>query len=265
MQVRQQGQQGFTLVELAVVLTIIALLVGGILGGQAMIRASELKSIINDAQTYKTAIATFRDQYRAVPGDMHTAVRFWGAVAGPTTDGSNATCQGHTAPSLNKATCNGDGNGIIGNQGSPALAITEIWRAWQHLSNSGLIQGTYTGVSGSGMTFGRNVPGSAYNPNAGFTLYGVHTPTGYFFPAKYRNALFFGGKSGTGVTEIGMMPPTDAHYVDIKLDDGVPNAGKVLTFQNGRSGHPNCTSGDGRSYLLASSEKGCSLIFITGY
>ncbi|MFZ4541879.1 MAG: type II secretion system protein [Rickettsiales bacterium] len=53
----------FSLVELSIVLVILGLLVGGILSGQALIRASELRSVSTEQQRYFTAIQTFRDKY----------------------------------------------------------------------------------------------------------------------------------------------------------------------------------------------------------
>ena len=41
-------QQGFTLVEIAIVLVIIGLLLGGILKGQEMIVQARIKNVIND-------------------------------------------------------------------------------------------------------------------------------------------------------------------------------------------------------------------------
>ena len=58
-------RQGFSLVELSIVLVILGLLVGGVLSGQSLIRASELRKYTTSADKYKTAILSFRDKYFA--------------------------------------------------------------------------------------------------------------------------------------------------------------------------------------------------------
>jgi prepilin-type N-terminal cleavage/methylation domain-containing protein len=98
-------QQGFTLVELAIVLVILGLLVGGVITGQNLIRAAELRSVTVEFAQYQSAVLQFRDRYRALPGDMNNATLFWGAAA---------TCPPTSAaPLTTQATCNGNGNGQI--------------------------------------------------------------------------------------------------------------------------------------------------------
>ena len=72
-------KKAFSLVELSIVLVILGLLVGGILTGQSLIRAAELRSVTTEFSQYQTAVMTFRDKYFAIPGDMKNARDFWGA------------------------------------------------------------------------------------------------------------------------------------------------------------------------------------------
>ena len=74
-------KQGFSLVELSIVLVILGLLTGGILTGQSLIRAAELRSVTTEFQKYQTAMMTFRDRYMALPGDMRNATAFLGSFA----------------------------------------------------------------------------------------------------------------------------------------------------------------------------------------
>jgi prepilin-type N-terminal cleavage/methylation domain-containing protein len=69
-------QRGFSLVELSIVLVILGLLTGGILAGQSLIRAAELRSITTQFNQYVSATQSFRDKYMALPGDMPNATRF---------------------------------------------------------------------------------------------------------------------------------------------------------------------------------------------
>lgn len=65
--------RGFSLVELSIVLVILGLLTGGILAGQSLIRAAELRSVTTEYGRWVTAMHSFRDKYMAIPGDMRDA------------------------------------------------------------------------------------------------------------------------------------------------------------------------------------------------
>ncbi|RKZ71062.1 MAG: type II secretion system protein, partial [Gammaproteobacteria bacterium] len=62
-------QAGFTLVEVAIVLTIIGLLLGGILKGQELINSARVRSLANQNSAIQAAYFGFIDRYRQVPGD----------------------------------------------------------------------------------------------------------------------------------------------------------------------------------------------------
>ncbi|RLA06744.1 MAG: prepilin-type cleavage/methylation domain-containing protein [Gammaproteobacteria bacterium] len=116
---------GFTLIEIAIVLVIISLLIGGILKGQELITNSKIKSIINDAKSISTAIYTYQDRFKAMPGDDDIA-------------------QTH----LNDATAiNGNGDGL--------LSATEQQNLFAHLRVTGLINGS--GNSYPKHSFGGNI------------------------------------------------------------------------------------------------------------
>jgi prepilin-type N-terminal cleavage/methylation domain-containing protein len=108
-------QRGFTLIEIAIVLVIIGLLLGGILKGQELITGARVKNLINQTDGVKTAYFAFQDRYRALPGDYSAA----------STNIPNAAQNSE-----------GDGDGQI-EAGSESIAV------WDHLSKSGFITGTY--------------------------------------------------------------------------------------------------------------------------
>lgn len=58
-------KRGFSLVELSIVLVILGLLTGGILAGQSLIRAAELRAVSTEYSRYATAVQSFRDKYFA--------------------------------------------------------------------------------------------------------------------------------------------------------------------------------------------------------
>jgi len=66
-------QNGFTLVEIAIVLVIIGLLLGGVLKGQEMIKNAEIRNVITDVRGLSAAMYAYRDRYNAIPGDDSNA------------------------------------------------------------------------------------------------------------------------------------------------------------------------------------------------
>jgi prepilin-type N-terminal cleavage/methylation domain-containing protein len=64
-----RNQKGFTLVEIAIVLVIIGLLIGGVLKGQAMIQNAKVKRVVKSADELRAAVYTFYDKYGVYPGD----------------------------------------------------------------------------------------------------------------------------------------------------------------------------------------------------
>lgn len=121
--------RGFSLVELSIVLVILGLLTGGILAGQSLIRAAELRSYITDVQRYPAAVNAFKDKYFAYPGDMANATKFWGALGGDGT-GNDAACQALSASGL--PTCNAatvmDASPLVTSWAMRCYASGSIWR-----------------------------------------------------------------------------------------------------------------------------------------
>jgi prepilin-type N-terminal cleavage/methylation domain-containing protein len=109
-------QQGFTLVEIAIVLVIIGLLLGGILKGQEMITQAKIKNVIADMSGVSAAMYGYQDRYKALPGDDKKGDR-WGASA--------------TA---------GDGDGLV--EGKYLATTGETAQFWNHLRLAGFVSGT---------------------------------------------------------------------------------------------------------------------------
>jgi prepilin-type N-terminal cleavage/methylation domain-containing protein len=257
--------RGFSLVELSIVLVILGLLVGGILAGQSLIRAAQLRSWPTETARYITATQSFRDKYFFLPGDINNATSFWGSAGG---NGGDATCSGTVGTGTQ--TCNGDGNGQINAIGSNSVA--EQFRAWQHLANAALIEGTYCGARGtlcggaSGFVAGLNAPATKlgsfywrliYSDAAAGTTTSFATPGG--------NRLFMQGQgANTATSGSGPLTPGEAWNIDTKMDDGLPGAGKMMVSK-GNGTNTRCTTGDniappgdaGAVYLLSNASKDC--------
>jgi len=266
------SRAGFTLIELSIVLVIIGLIVGGVLTGRNLIRASELRSIVTDEQRYVTAVNTFRTKYNELPGDMVDATNYWGT-------------QPFGCPSVSylsnitSKTCNGNGNGIIdGNGSSPSTTVFEADLAWQHLSNAGLIAGSFAGTPGplsaSDQDPGVNVPATKFS-TGGFQwnyFYSTSAPMwlgSYFLNLQVsQQYLFVGSRTGTDLTGF-LLAPSDAFYIDQKMDDGLPGSGRVTSNNTTLDGWQfPCSTSDTPStalYNMSLASPGCILVFWVGF
>ena len=121
-------QAGFTLIEIAIVLVIVGLLLGGVLKGQELITAARVRNIASQLDGVKIAYLGFQDRYRALPGD------YAGTLAAANIPGPTVTL----GCTIAQATCQ---NGRIDNTND-----NESILAWHQLSRSGFITGSYDGT-----------------------------------------------------------------------------------------------------------------------
>jgi len=115
-------QSGFTLVEIAIVLVIIGLLLGGILKGQELINSAKVKNLANDFRTIPTYIYAFQDKFKALPGDDANVVAH---VTGATLATTGGTV----------------GNGVIEGHWNSATTTDESFLFWQHVRLANLAAG----------------------------------------------------------------------------------------------------------------------------
>lgn len=265
-------KKGFTLVEISIVLTIVGLLIGGVLASQNLIRSGEIRSTISELQSYQVAVNAFTEKYLALPGDMVRATDYW-AAAGGTGTGSACFTIDSRVLSDTRRTCNGNGDRLVGETaGSTAASVWrygERFRFWQHLSNAGLISGTYSGKTDSTtdqfrLLGGVNMPVNKMDDSA-------FMPTSIAKVTSGDPVYFDGAAKGTYLefrrSDATAYPPLqtgEAYQIDLKLDDGLPTRGKVISRKRSDTEYPNCTSGNTitSTYDLSNEEdKLCVLSF----
>lgn len=280
---------GFSLVETAIVLVIVALLVAAVFLGRQIIRNSDMQKIGSNFAQFRQAVLLFQEKYYYLPGDIPNASSFWGL---------RATCDDTSGDSTATSTCNGNGDGYItGKAGTPTEFGANYLEAiflWQHLSNAQLVQGTYSGKAGSGVVWwkpGTNIPVGPNN-RAGYTISyagtvgaifsidypgsGYSTLTGNSFSAKYYHVISFGNITDMPKTYTAHrmeLSPTEAKMIDEKIDDGKPGLGNVLALATTNDGGVTylCVTTNNIStaeYNISSSSsnnsKLCSLTYIMG-
>lgn len=258
--------RGFSLVELSIVLVILGLLTGGILAGQSLIRAAELRAVSTEYNRWVTATQTFRDKYFSLPGDMRNATSFWGAQSGATNCVNNA---GTTAVST--GTCDGDGNGWLSNA-TAASATAETFQYWRQLAAAGLVEGSYTGLAGptsccSGLYIhavqNTNVPNAKLS-SGGWSAGGASTYSAgnaAQFAGNIGNYFFLGGFVNGGPSWTAIVKPEEIWNVDTKMDDGMPATGKVWAYNWSTCTNASSQTNSTATYTLTTTSNACTFMF----
>jgi prepilin-type N-terminal cleavage/methylation domain-containing protein len=218
----QKNKNGFTLVELAIVLMIIGLLIGGVLRGQELMNNARVNATIEQAKAYQAALVTFKDAYSALPGDM--------------------TNPGVRLPDCTTAPCNagGDGDGLIGQMilfvGAADFTgnNSEQRKFWLHLAVAHLITGidpSVTAMTGSFGEWGKQYPAAKTGGGFQVGFYSITTGdpnwpnfSGHFLTLQHQPGPFVLSDFSTTVAQSAQL--------DRKMDDGMPHTGSVIGVAN---------------------------------
>ena len=224
---RQSSKQsGFTLVEIAIVLVIVGLLLGGVLKGQELITSSKAKALDNDKTGLTAAFINYSDRYKVLAGDDQNVVsRF-------------------TANQCGGIACvPGDGNGVLAGTASVFTAaqtaaftsgnLLENLKAWQHLRASGFLTAGEQHPTVAALSYFSNPR------NAVATRIGVQA-FGYIGQIQAAQAQVFVWQEN--------VPASVAMALDSSIDDGFVNLGTYRGVDNGIAGAANTTPG--ASYAL---------------
>ena len=239
-------EAGFTLVELALVLTIMGLLAGGVLKAQEMIANSRVTTTIAQVQAYQRAVGIFHDSYLAIPGDFNAAQ----SCLRDCTAGTQCY--------------NGNGNGVVGTSAAAwatvdAAITSENAQMWRHLALADLTQGVTT--SGSETGFGVSHPASriagGFHARQADLVTGL--PDGLVLVMRADpQGTWLGGSRGMAIA------PKDAAKIDRKIDDGYAFSGYTYAISSGHSdgcGNANTGTNGASGYDEKSPERSCDMIF----
>ncbi|MBF0160882.1 MAG: prepilin-type N-terminal cleavage/methylation domain-containing protein [Magnetococcales bacterium] len=209
---RNPRQGGFTLIEMAIVILIIGLILGGVLKGQELIRSARTHSVADQGSAVKAAILGFTDRFRALPGDYARAsTNIEGVASGQ----------------------DGDGNGRVGyndskTPGKPdeANRLLESSLVWLHLSKANFISGSFDGKPlqpgdfNSWSCAAETCMINAFNAPMFFIYANEQTGVSWASDTANSNQLWV----GKGI------PAELIAELDRKMDDGNPSTG---TFRAG--------------------------------
>lgn len=200
--------EGFTLVELSIVLVIIGLIVGGVLVGQDMIKSAEIRSTIAQVQGYDTAVNVFKDKYSQLPGDISS---------------TQATTLGLTTRT--GAAGRGDGSGLItALPANPTYLGHETALFWRDLSQLNVISNSFNAATDALATLATADAVKTMLPEA-------KLKRGNFITVYSSSGKNYYEITGVSAVAAGVytlttnLSPQEAMNLDTKLDDGLPLTG----------------------------------------
>ena len=224
----KRNQSGFTLIEIAIVLVIIGLLLGGVLKGQELINSAKVKNLAGDFKNIPVFIYGYQDKFKALPGD----------------DSGAAT---HTTGTLATTPAGKQGNGVIDGLWNSQTSTDESYLFWQHVRLAGLAPGVTT-------IPGTPAVGDGYHPvNAGGGEIGIQSNNGTFATITSNAA----GTAGTGMTGSYIICSQGilgkfVKQLDTTMDDGNTDAGSMRTADPATAGKSIATANivDGTAYIV---------------
>jgi len=202
----KRNQSGFTLIEIAIVLVIIGLLLGGVLKGQELINSAKVKNLATDFKNIPVFIYGYQDKFKALPGDDATIgtanTHLTGAIA--------------CTPAANRCAV---GNGIIDGNWNTNAITDESYIFWQQVRLAGLAPGSTDTTTPVGY-----IPTNAVGGNIGITNSGNGLPITLPTPLKGSYIVCSDGIAGKF-----------AKQLDTTLDDGNTATGSMMVTTAGTS------------------------------
>jgi prepilin-type N-terminal cleavage/methylation domain-containing protein len=201
----KRNQSGFTLIEIAIVLVIIGLLLGGVLKGQELINSAKVKNLATDFRNIPVYIYGYQDKFHAIPGDDALVTSH---LTGATPCG--AVVADHCVP----------GNGLIDGPWNSTVATDESYLFWQHVRLAGLASGSTDTAAAAAAYLPVNAVGGTIGIQSGTTV-AANVPI-------FADALKTLPIRGTYIICSPNILGKFAKQLDIQLDDGNTASGSMM-------------------------------------
>lgn len=260
------------MVEIAIVVFIIGLVVGGLLAGAEMLHQGKIKATITLMQEIQQANLSFKDQYDGYPGDLKNAATVLPGAAAPIVGDPDITYGNN----LIENTVGGYGgsasldNGRFDGERSQfffQLGLAGLTKPYTTAATVGVGYPAVPLYPGKGMFVAGPWTGIAGSSNMGIRL--VARDSMYLFlgvcdPAGLNNSSF---------NDCGTMTPEEAYSIDTKLDDGLPISGKIIAHSFQGTPTRICQTGSSvanntvptllpnNTYDLSSDTPACNLLY----
>lgn len=251
-------KQGFSMVEMAIALSVIGFLTIAIFGAKKLIESANINRVAQEYYTFKSAVESFYDTYGYLPGDFPTAYNHWGSEIGCTNDSVLVSL--YTG-------CNGDGDGIV----EEIATGGESYKVVQHLSNADILPGNFP------------ILGARLN-DAKTEFYPSRIENGYYYPMSTnsdyptcwsgfsstngsedkcgRHKVFLGlFNDSTSVPDAPSFSPLEAKGLDDRIDDGSPWTGNIQIRYSEATTCNGSDSAEVGTYDLTISDKLCLPMF----
>lgn len=248
----RHGEAGFSLVELAISLTVIGLLLGMIVKGVELLENSRLTAMVSQFNHYETAINAFRKNYGDLPGDIRDGSRLPACDTAYCRNGGNGDGMIYNR--------SGAGNTVQWNLAGVTVPNEEHHRVWLHLAKAGLIDTINPLYTGTPRRAGVDYPATAMAGGV-YDLYywnpRLHTNVPFTFDAGHYIKTKSASDNLASVTEA-TLSAAQAAKIDRKMDDGFPSSGRVLSWRPAAPLHCQ-TSSSNRNYPQSDRNARCEI------
>lgn len=253
-----RNKQAFSLVELSIALTVVALLAISVVGARKLISSANINRVVQEYYNFKSAVTSFKEIYGYLPGDFPNAYDHFSDAIG---------CEDSSVLADPYDGCNGDGDGIV------ELADTggEAYKVVQHLSQADIIPGNFPILDAR-----LNDPKTEFFPSriGNAYYYPMHGNSDYptcwsGFSSTYgsedkcgKHRIFLGLFDGsTNVPDAAALSPYEAEKIDDRIDDGSPWTGNVQIRYSEESSCNGADSAGSGTYDLTADNKLCLPMF----
>jgi prepilin-type N-terminal cleavage/methylation domain-containing protein len=210
----KQNQNGFTLVEIAIVMIIVGLLIGGTFGGMKLIENMQVNKTVQELKSIESAALTFRDTYSRLPGDMpNTAARLPNCTVAPCATGGNGDRRLEPSTLWNVA----------------LTATSERFTFWHHLQAADVLT---MGVNNTAdLNFGEGQPNAPVGGG-----YRISNHSGAFHIATshlYSKTMVLVGIADSALVVSGVQFVSSCSQmssIDRKIDDGLAYNGNATSW-----------------------------------